>query len=71
MRATMHEAEIGVLTFAEAGRCLGVSRQRVAQLVDEGVLSVSRRFGRTYVASTSVEHEVRRRECQRRGEGRG
>jgi len=67
MRASMSDAEVGVLSFAEAGRCLGVSRQRVQQLVDQGVLHTSRRFARTYVAAASVAGEVERRAEQRRG----
>jgi excisionase family DNA binding protein len=66
MRLSMVGADLGVLTYAEAGRVLGVSRQRVQQLVEAGVLSVSRRYGRVYVSCGSVESEVRRRECERR-----
>lgn len=70
MRATMADAEVGVLTMAEAARCLGVSRERVRQLVGSGVLTISRRFARTYVASQSVAAEIERREIQRRTNGR-
>lgn len=71
MRASMGDAEVGVLTFAEAARCLGVSRQRVQQLVDQGVLTISRRFHRQYVAAASVAAEVERRDRARRGERNG
>lgn len=54
----------GVLTYAEAARELGVSRQRVAQLADRGTLSVIRLRGRRYVGHRSVINEAARREAE-------
>ena len=66
MRAALHDADLGVLTYAEAARCLDMSRERVRQLVASGVLTISRRYGRLYVSAASVAVEVKRRDKLRR-----
>lgn len=43
------------LTLAEAGRRLGISRQRVFQLVRAGVLGTVQVSGRQYVSVVSLE----------------
>lgn len=59
-----------VFTIAEAGRRLGVSRQRAHQLVRAGVLGTVAISGRVYVSAVSVELYRRwRDEQRRRGEG--
>lgn len=44
----------GWWTFAAAGRYLGVSRERVRQLVAEGRIGTIEHFGRRYVSVFSV-----------------
>lgn len=49
-------------TYPEAGRVLGVSRQRVEQLVRSGVLGTVRQGGRVFVSGTSLDMLVRYRQ---------
>lgn len=63
-----HEYGIpAVLTQAAAARRLGVSRQRVHQLVRTGVLGTVHLDGREYVSGRSVELYLRWRD-ERGGE---
>ena len=48
-------------TYPEAGRVLGVSRQRVEQLVRAGVLGTVRQGGRVFVSGASLDMLVRYR----------
>lgn len=44
-----------VVTYAHAGRLLGVTRSRARQLVTEGALKTTVQQGRTYVLKSSVD----------------
>lgn len=55
-------ARWAMYTYPEAGRVLGVSRQRVEQLVRAGVLGTVRQGGRVFVSGASLDMLVRYRQ---------
>ena len=56
-----HMSKWAMYTYPEAGRVLGVSRQRVEQLVRSGVLGTVRQGGRVFVSGASLDMLVRYR----------
>lgn len=57
----MRNEQVNTITYAEAGRELGVSRQRIHALCREGKLAESVRFGRKGVYYPSLEEYRRNR----------
>lgn len=44
----------GILTLAEAARMVGLTRERVRQLCENGTLGTVRMYGRRYVGAASL-----------------